>query len=66
MPIDVLRYFEALGLPIAEAWGMSETAGGATGEPARRDPRRHLRDAAGRASSSSSPPTASCSSAARP
>ena len=27
MPIDVLRYFEALGLPIAEAWGMSETAG---------------------------------------
>ena len=25
MPIDVLRYFDALGLPIAEAWGMSET-----------------------------------------
>jgi long-chain acyl-CoA synthetase len=33
MPIDVLRYFEALGLPISEAWGMSETAGGATGNP---------------------------------
>ena len=33
MPIDVLRYFEALGLPIAEAWGMSETAGGATANP---------------------------------
>ena len=34
-------------------------------QPARRDPPRHLRDAAARASSSSSPPTASCSSAAR-
>jgi long-chain acyl-CoA synthetase len=33
MPIDVLRYFEALGLPISEAWGMSETAGAATGNP---------------------------------
>jgi len=33
MPIDVLRYFEALGLPIAEAWGMSETAGAATANP---------------------------------
>jgi long-subunit acyl-CoA synthetase (AMP-forming) len=33
MPIDVLRYFEALGLPIAEAWGMSETAGAGTANP---------------------------------
>ena len=33
MPIDVLRWFEALGLPIAEAWGMSETAGAATANP---------------------------------
>jgi long-subunit acyl-CoA synthetase (AMP-forming) len=33
MPIDVLRYFEALGLPISEGWGMSETAGAATGDP---------------------------------
>jgi long-subunit acyl-CoA synthetase (AMP-forming) len=33
MPIDVLRYFEALGMPISEAWGMSETAGAATGNP---------------------------------
>jgi long-chain acyl-CoA synthetase len=33
MPIDVLRYFEALGLPITEAWGMSETAGAAIGNP---------------------------------
>ena len=31
MPIDVLRYFEALGLPITEGWGMSETAGASTG-----------------------------------
>jgi long-chain acyl-CoA synthetase len=35
MPVDVLRYFEALGLPIAEAWGMSETAGAATANPPR-------------------------------
>ncbi len=34
MPIDVLRYFEALGLPIAEAWGMSELAGAGTANPA--------------------------------
>jgi long-chain acyl-CoA synthetase len=33
MPIDVLRYFEALGLPITEAWGMSETAGASIGNP---------------------------------
>ena len=33
MPIDVLRYFEALGLPIAEAWGMSELAGAGTANP---------------------------------
>jgi long-chain acyl-CoA synthetase len=33
MPIDVLRYFEALGLPISEGWGMSETAGASTGDP---------------------------------
>ena len=33
MPIDVLRYFDALGLPIAEAWGMSETAGAGTANP---------------------------------
>jgi long-subunit acyl-CoA synthetase (AMP-forming) len=33
MPIDVLRDFEALGLPIAEAWGMSETSGAATANP---------------------------------
>ena len=33
MPIDVLRYFEALGLPISEGWGMSETAGASTGSP---------------------------------
>ena len=33
MPIDVLRSFEALGLPIAEAWGMSETAGATIANP---------------------------------
>jgi long-chain acyl-CoA synthetase len=34
MPIDVLRYFDAVGLPIAEAWGMTETAGAGTSNPA--------------------------------
>jgi long-chain acyl-CoA synthetase len=29
----VLRYFDALGLPIAEAWGMSELAGAGTANP---------------------------------
>jgi long-chain acyl-CoA synthetase len=33
MPIDVLRYFEELGLPITEAWGMSETCGATSGNP---------------------------------
>src|SRR4051794_32695715 len=33
MPIDLLHWFEALGLPIAEAWGMSETAGAGTSNP---------------------------------
>ena len=33
MPIDLLHYFDALGLPIAEAWGMSETAGAGTSNP---------------------------------
>jgi long-subunit acyl-CoA synthetase (AMP-forming) len=33
MPIDVLRYFDALGLPIDEAWGMSEIAGAGTSNP---------------------------------
>ena len=33
MAIDVLRYFDALGLPIAEAWGMSELAGAGTANP---------------------------------
>ena len=33
MSIDVLHYFEALGLPVTEAWGMSETAGATIGNP---------------------------------
>ena len=65
MPIDVLRYFDALGLPIAEAWGMSETAGAATANPPGAIRLGHLRHARCRASSSGSPTTASCSSAGR-
>jgi len=33
MPVDVLRYFDALGVPIAECWGMSETSGCGTANP---------------------------------
>ena len=65
MPIDVLRSFEALGLPIAEAWGMSETAGATIANP----PGAIRAGTCGTAlpgSRSSSRPTASCSSAARP
>ena len=66
MPIDVLRSFEALGLPIAEAWGMSETAGASTANPPDAIRAGTCGTRAGRASRSTSRPTASCWSAARP
>ena len=35
-PLDVLYFFAAIGLPIAEVWGMSELTGPATGNPTER------------------------------
>ncbi len=32
-PIDVLEFFHAIGLPLAEVWGMSETTGAGTSNP---------------------------------
>ena len=33
---DLVRWYLALGVPMLEVWGMTETAGGSTGVPARR------------------------------
>lgn len=32
-PLDVLEFFHAVGLPLSEIWGLSETTGGATTAP---------------------------------
>jgi len=32
-PVEVLEFFHAIGIPVAELWGMSETCGGATVNP---------------------------------
>ncbi|MEA2295534.1 MAG: long-chain acyl-CoA synthetase, partial [Solirubrobacteraceae bacterium] len=32
-PVDVLEFFHAIGLPLGELWGMSETCGGGTVNP---------------------------------
>ena len=32
-PVEVLEFFHAIGLPLAELWGMSETCGGGTVNP---------------------------------
>ena len=63
-PRDVLVFFHAIGIPLAELWGMSETCGVGAVNPIGAGPDRHGRPAVARASSSSSPTTASCSSAA--
>ena len=34
-PVEVLEFFHAIGLPLAELWGMSETCGAGTRQPAR-------------------------------
>ena len=34
-PLEVLEFFHAIGIPIGELWGMSETCGTATDQPAR-------------------------------
>ena len=45
-PVEVLEYFAALGLPICELWGMSETSSCATINPPGPHQGRHLRPAA--------------------
>lgn len=35
-PVEVLEFFHAIGLPLAELWGMSETCGGGTVNPPER------------------------------
>ena len=42
-PVEVLEFFHAIGLPLAELWGMSETCGAGSGEPAGEDQDRHRR-----------------------
>ena len=32
-PVEVLEFFHAIGLPLAELWGMSETCGAGTVNP---------------------------------
>jgi long-subunit acyl-CoA synthetase (AMP-forming) len=32
-PVEVLEFFHAIGIPVAELWGMSETSGGGTCNP---------------------------------
>src|SRR5690606_26777424 len=32
-PVEVLEFFHAIGIPIGELWGMSETCGAATVNP---------------------------------
>ena len=63
-PVEVLEFFHAIGLPLAELWGMSETCGAGRGQPAREDQDRHRRARRRPASRSSWPRTARCSSAA--
>jgi long-subunit acyl-CoA synthetase (AMP-forming) len=35
-PVEVLEFFHAIGLPLAELWGMSETCGAGTVNPSRK------------------------------
>ena len=50
-PRDVLVFFHAIGIPLAELWGMSETCGVGAVNPIGRGPDRHGRPAVARASS---------------
>ena len=61
-PVEVLEFFHAIGLPLAELWGMSETCGAGSVNPPGEDQDRHRRAARARVSRSSSTPTARCSS----
>ena len=64
-PPEVLKFFHALGMPICELWGMSETC--RRGHPQSRRPHqaRHVGPAAARRRAAPGRATASCSSAGR-
>ena len=47
-PLEVLEFFHAIGIPIGELWGMSETCGARHRQPARPDQARHGRPAGAR------------------
>ena len=59
-PVEVLEFFHAIGLPLAELWGMSETCGAGTVNPPDAHQDRHRRAGRRPASRSSSPRTARC------
>ena len=42
-PVEVLEFFHAIGLPLAELWGMCETCGAGTVNPPGRAQDRHRR-----------------------
>ena len=44
-PREVLVFFHAIGVPLAEIWGMSETCGAGASNPRRADQDRHRRPA---------------------
>ena len=44
-PLEVLEFFHAIGIPIGELWGMSETCGVATFNPPEQGQARHRRAA---------------------
>ena len=49
-PVEVLEFFHAIGLPLAELWGMSETCGAGSVNPPGEDQDRHRRAGRRRAS----------------
>ena len=59
-PVEVLEFFHAIGVPIGELWGMSETCGVATCNPPDKVKIGTVGPARSRASRSSSPRTARC------
>ena len=64
-PREVLVFFHAIGVPLAEIWGMSETCGAGASNPGERIKIGTVGLPSRRASSSSWPRTASCSRARR-
>ena len=59
-PVEVLEFFHAIGLPLAELWGMSETCGAGTVNPPGQDQDRHRRPARAGRRDQARQPTARC------